>query len=76
MTAHQPSGGSPPGVDGQPTPQPPEIPEFRDVEQLPDGSWRAIHKPSGETITAADFYRLERIEAPVVRISYSLKRTP
>lgn len=74
MALHQPSDGSAPGADGERS-KPPEIPEFRDVEHRPDGSWTAVHKPTGEVITAADFYRLERIEAPATRIAYTLRRT-
>ncbi|TDD10455.1 hypothetical protein [Nonomuraea diastatica] len=51
-----------------------EIPEFRDIEQLPDGSWTAVHKPSGEVITAPDFEQLERVEAPMVRLAYARQR--
>ncbi|MEO3803282.1 hypothetical protein [Nonomuraea sp. B1E8] len=47
-----------------------EIPEFRDVEQMPDGSWRAVHKPSGEVIAAPGFEHLERVDAPMVRLAY------
>lgn len=54
-------------------PKPSEIPEFRDVEQLLDGSWRAVHRPSGEVIAAVTFYQLEQIEAPAVRIAYTLR---
>ncbi|TYB50216.1 hypothetical protein FXF51_56670 [Nonomuraea sp. PA05] len=62
-----------PDPTGTPVPpKPPEITEFRDVEQLPDKSWRAVHKPTGEVIFAADFYELERIKAPAVRIAYAL----
>jgi hypothetical protein len=48
----------------------PEIPGFRNVEQLPDGSWRAVHVGSSETITADTFEHLERVEAPIVRIAH------
>ncbi|MEO3800558.1 hypothetical protein [Nonomuraea sp. B1E8] len=44
-----------------------EIPEFRDVKQLPDGSWRAIHE-SGETVTAPDLRHLVYVDAPRERI--------
>jgi hypothetical protein len=54
-----------------PKPHLPEIPGFRDVEQKPDGTWTAVHKASGEVITAPTFEHLERVEAPVVRLTYA-----
>jgi hypothetical protein len=50
-----------------------EIPEFRDVEKRPDGSWRAVHKLSDEVIAADTFYHLESIEAPAQRLAYGLR---
>ncbi|MFB4276020.1 hypothetical protein ACBJ59_12050 [Nonomuraea sp. MTCD27] len=67
----------PTGTPVPPQPRKPahEIPEFRDVEQLGDGSWRAVHTPTGEVIAADTFEWLERVEAPALRIAYSWKRT-
>ena len=51
----------------------PEIPEFHDVEQGPDGAWRAVHR-SGDIITAPTFEHLERVEAPIVRLAHAWTR--
>ncbi|TYB69783.1 hypothetical protein FXF51_06355 [Nonomuraea sp. PA05] len=72
MVLAQPPDSSTPGSAGQSSPLP-EIPEFRDIEQLDDGSWRAVHKLSGEVIEAATFSRLESIEAPAQRLAYTLR---
>lgn len=45
-----------------------EIPEFRDVQQRPDGTWTAVHTATGDVITAPTFEHLERVEAPRVRL--------
>ncbi|TMR88121.1 hypothetical protein [Nonomuraea basaltis] len=50
----------------------PRIPEFRGVERRPDGTWTAIHKATGEPITATTFEQLERVEAPMVRLAHAL----
>ncbi|WP_327580890.1 hypothetical protein OHA25_33390 [Nonomuraea sp. NBC_00507] len=47
---------------------------FRDVEQLPNETWTAVHKASGTVITAPSFEALERVEAPMVRIAYAWRR--
>jgi hypothetical protein len=44
------------------------IPEFRDVEQQPDGTWSALHE-SGRRVTAPSFRYLVFVAAPAVRIS-------
>ncbi|MBT2232193.1 hypothetical protein [Nonomuraea sp. NEAU-A123] len=49
------------------------VPEFRDVEQRPDGTWTAVHY-SGKVITAPTRQRLEYIEAPTVRILHTWGR--
>ncbi|HEX4815901.1 MAG TPA: hypothetical protein VFV66_24405 [Nonomuraea sp.] len=49
------------------------IPEFRDVEEQPDGTWTAVHNATGETITAETFERLERVQAPMVRLAHALR---
>ncbi|TMR90368.1 hypothetical protein [Nonomuraea basaltis] len=54
---------------------PPEIPEFRDVTNLPDGTWTAVHKASGDVITAASFDALEGVEAPQVRLLHAWRRS-
>ncbi|MFF0862334.1 hypothetical protein ACFYUV_11320 [Nonomuraea sp. NPDC003560] len=51
-----------------------EVPGFRHVEQRPDGSWTAVHRASGEVIEASTFERLERIEAPIVRLAHGWRR--
>ncbi|MEQ4724049.1 hypothetical protein [Nonomuraea sp. B19D2] len=44
---------------------------FRDVEQLADGSWSAVHKSTGQTVTAPTFEQLEKVEAPMTRILHA-----
>jgi hypothetical protein len=44
------------------------IPEFRDVEQRPDGSWWARHD-SGREVTAVSYRHLAYVVAPAVRIA-------
>lgn len=47
-------------------PTPPWIPEFRDVQQLADGTWRAVHH-SGQAVTAPTWRSLLYVKAPAVR---------
>jgi hypothetical protein len=49
------------------------IPEFRDIEELPDGTWTAMHE-GGKVIKAPTLRRLEYVEAPATRIAYALRR--
>lgn len=54
--------------------EPPEIPEFRDIEQLPDGRWRAVHD-GGTVVTAPTLRWLEYVTAPAARITDGLRRS-
>ncbi|RVX43020.1 hypothetical protein EDD27_5687 [Nonomuraea polychroma] len=49
------------------------VPEFRDVEQMPDGSWSAVHH-SGQEVTAPTLRNLVYVVAPAVRIAPGWRR--
>lgn len=50
-----------------------EIVEFHNVHRRDDGMWTATHFGSGAVIEASTFELLEMVEAPIVRIAFSLR---
>ncbi|MFC4535681.1 hypothetical protein [Sphaerisporangium dianthi] len=51
----------------------PDIPEFRDVRQDDDGTWRAVHVDSGREAVADTRADLE-LRALVIRVTEGFKR--
>ncbi|MCG5220237.1 hypothetical protein [Streptosporangium sp. KLBMP 9127] len=52
-----------------------EIAEFRDVTQLDDGTWRAVHRATEDEVVAGDFAEL-RLTTMAVRCAWPLRETP
>lgn len=55
-------------------PEPAALPEFKDVRQDDDGTWRAVHVPSGREAVGDTWNEIE-LAALVIRVVEDLKRT-